>query len=1461
MNVSRRALVVFGLLLLSMTYSDPSFAQSNCGVTEECTAVKIGPWRYLAGQGPWGQVINKWFDSAEDAEAAIYAKYMPSFGWCSLTIASRDVDSFPGYPWMSVGIDYSHSIKVNYDYVGKVGGVCQSTTSHFWFGYEKRRFVGCESGYSLKSPTSQYSAYCSRPLINAEPPKVYGCSAPPSAKKLCGNPGELGSGNKVQFERDYSGNGSFPLVFTRTYNSLVTTVSASVPTSKPLGAGWTATYFQNVWLSEWGTRSTAFVTRPDGRVIIFNSNGTQFLAQADETERLTRLFDGGGTPTGWSLVTGNDTTEFYNANGQLTSITSRNGETQTLSYDSGGLLSTVSDSHGHTLAFAFTNDSYRRLSTLTIPGGANYQFSNDASENLETVTAPDSTVRLYHYSASLLLGMTDESTNRFSTFTYSSGKLASTEHAGGVEKYVIAQGPMSFERTVTEPLGASRKYSFTGKLGANRNTGEEQPAAGGGTVASSKTLDANGNYSRIRDVNGNSTCYVYDLARNLEVVRVEGFAPSVASCPASLATYTPTAGTRERKITTAWHATYRLPTSINESNRVTSFTHDTSGNILTRTLTDTTVTPNLSRTWTYTYNSYGQVLTEDGPRTDVSDLTTYSYYTCTTGFECGQLFTIQNALGHLTTYNAYNAHGQPTQITDANGLITGLAYDARQRLTDRCTGATLPGCAGGELTHLEYFPTGLLKKVTNPDGSFIEYTYDAAHRLTEIRDGALNKVTYTLDNAGNRTAENTFDPSNALRRTHTRVFNTLNQLWKDVNAAGTAAVTTTFGYDNNGNQTTVNAPLSRNSTSLYDELNRLKQITDPASGITLFGYDANDNLTSVTDPRTLVTGYTYSGFGDLKTQTSPDTGLTTNTYDSGGNLDTSTDSRGAITDYGYDAANRVTSASFTLGGVTDQTLTYTYDTGTNQKGHLTAASDANHSLAWSYDPHGRITGFGQSTSGVTLSVGYGYNASGQRASTVLPSGAAITYGYNTNGQVTSLTLNGSTTILSAITYDPFGPITSWIWGNGTAANRGFDTDGKITQVDNANGASLKTYAYDDAFRITGISDAANSALSWTYGYDSLDRLNAASQSGISQGWTYDANGNRLTQTGTTPSTYTHSGTSNRVSTVAGSLSRTYAYDNAGNTLAYAGATFSYNNRGRMATASNGGVTATYTYNALGQRIKRTAAGITTLYAYDEAGHLAGEYTSTGTLIQETVWLGDTPVATLRPNGSGGVILYYVHADHLNTPRLITDTSNNLRWSWESDPFGTTTPNENPSSLGVFTHNLRFPGQQYDAVVGLHYNYFRDYDPAVGRYVESDPIGFWGGLNTYAYVSGNPLIFVDRKGQAGALAAPLAAPGLAAPAAGLAIAGGAGYGAGWVFNRSLNRILEHYTGTTLGGLIADCADNLDERRCKAVERGCKNGCSDVYADDRDKLPGTGSDYPSRWRLCVRNCMQAQGCYNF
>jgi RHS repeat-associated protein len=224
-------------------------------------------------------------------------------------------------------------------------------------------------------------------------------------------------------------------------------------------------------------------------------------------------------------------------------------------------------------------------------------------------------------------------------------------------------------------------------------------------------------------------------------------------------------------------------------------------------------------------------------------------------------------------------------------------------------------------------------------------------------------------------------------------------------------------------------------------------------------------------------------------------------------------------------------------------------------------------------------------------------------------------------------------------------------------------------------------------------------------------------------------------------------TSNRLASVSGSVARTYTYSAVGSVLTYSNITVTYNNHGRMKTFKKGGTTATFTYNALDQLVKRVGGTPGTVhYVYDEAGHLLGEYNSTGALIQETIWLGDTPVATLRPGTPVGV--FYVHTDHLNTPRKVTRPSDNkARWTWESDPFGTALPNENPQSLGTFVYNLRFPGQLYDAHTGLNYNYFRDYDAVTGRYIQSDPIGLTGGINTFAYAGENPLSSVDPFGLA------------------------------------------------------------------------------------------------------------------
>lgn len=116
------------------------------------------------------------------------------------------------------------------------------------------------------------------------------------------------------------------------------------------------------------------------------------------------------------------------------------------------------------------------------------------------------------------------------------------------------------------------------------------------------------------------------------------------------------------------------------------------------------------------------------------------------------------------------------------------------------------------------------------------------------------------------------------------------------------------------------------------------------------------------------------------------------------------------------------------------------------------------------------------------------------------------------------------------------------------------------------------------------------------------------------------------------------------------------------------------------------------------------------------------------------------------SGAAAASIYFIHADHLNTPRVITNSASQAVWRWDNlDPFGANAANENPSGLGSFTCNLRLPGQYFDRETNLHYNYFRDYDPGIGRYIQADPIGLRGGLNLYAYVDNDPVRKSDPRG--------------------------------------------------------------------------------------------------------------------
>jgi RHS repeat-associated protein len=151
------------------------------------------------------------------------------------------------------------------------------------------------------------------------------------------------------------------------------------------------------------------------------------------------------------------------------------------------------------------------------------------------------------------------------------------------------------------------------------------------------------------------------------------------------------------------------------------------------------------------------------------------------------------------------------------------------------------------------------------------------------------------------------------------------------------------------------------------------------------------------------------------------------------------------------------------------------------------------------------------------------------------------------------------------------------------------------------------------------------------------------------------------------------------------------------------------------------------------------------YAYTWSNVAAGTYSLTARATDNR-GAATTTQASLITKSPGVPKVYFVYVDQINTPREITNSAGELVWRADlTEPFGANLPNETPTGGGNFIYNLCFPGQYFDKETGLHYNYFRDYDPQIGRYVESDPIGLRGGINTYAYVGQNPLTFSDPDG--------------------------------------------------------------------------------------------------------------------
>jgi RHS repeat-associated protein len=1109
--------------------------------------------------------------------------------------------------------------------------------------------------------------------------------------------------------------------------------------------------------------------------------------------------------TGYTITDEGGNAEHYDYLGFLSTITYKDGYQLSFVYNNdnagNGYLNggdgtplSITDNHGRSITFTYGSDTM--LATVTGSDGTVIRYNHDAGGRLVSVIYPTGT-RTYNYNSTAtlpneplltgsnaLLNLVDENNNTLTTWTYdSTGRATSSVNAGSTGSATLLYNPDGTV-TVTDALGTKRTYGFQNAVSYPQTlsvSGLFCSTCGPGKLS---TYDGNGFLASSTDWNNNLTKYTFSPNGLLDQL-VEGAGSPV-----------------QRTTSIQWDTTLINPLTWTiqdvDNNLVAQSTwaYNSAGEPLAQCQADPKVTgatgytcsntgtaPAGVRRWTYTYCTtvsaqcplLDLLLTATDPDNNV---TYYSYYqttpsTCPTTcpYRAGDLEGIRRPLNNVTAIIAYDGAGRPLSFTDPNGVETDVTYTPRGWLASAAVRNTGNSTIGEHITHYAYDNVGNLTLITRPDNSTISLKYDPAHRLTDVTDNLGDTIHYTLDAVGNRTQEATKDPSGNLKRNLVRQFNALGQLAKTINADG-ATVNGNYAYDTNGNPNVLTDGLGIVTNNTFDALNRINTIVqDPGSAPHVAAYttltlDALDRTANVNDPHGLNTQYQYDGLNDVIQLTSPDTGVTTATYDAAGNVLTRTDARSVTATYSYDALNRVTSIKYPTSSLN---RSFTYDTTQNSCttstqtfsiGRLTAVSDASGTTQFCYDRFGNMAQKQQVINGTVFTTSYTFDAVGRVTQVTTPSGTNVQYTRDAVGRVAGVSyeLSGQTSftpLVKGVTYYPFGPVASITYNDGRVLNRTYDQDyvisgvtdsgagglnltfgrdilGHLNQVNNSTTTGNK-FVYDDLYRLTGVNDLSSNPI-WTYTYDATgNRLSKQHLAQPAVGYAYPATAplsHQLQAVGNTPRGYDAIGDTASIGTGSGALD------------------FVFDNTGRMSQLNNGsGATQMqYATNAFGQRVEKYLTGNTALTQFtvdDEAGHPLGDYNSTGGRIRETIWMDGMPVGVL--NGTAGS-LTYLEPDQIGTPRVGVDgTSNVATWNWSqvNDPFGETQPtNLNGSSLAL---NLRMPGQSYDAESGLNYNYFRDYDPTTGRYIESDPLGLRGGISTYSYGRGSPLRFSDPYG--------------------------------------------------------------------------------------------------------------------
>ncbi|HET7314192.1 DUF6765 family protein [Salinisphaera sp.] len=1152
-----------------------------------------------------------------------------------------------------------------------------------------------------------------------------------------GNPINVITGNKFERQIDLAGlPGAHGLAFVRYYNSRTAYTGA-------LGHNWRSNYSLNLVHTAHGIA----LWQADGRRIDFHFDHHN---ERTATDVYTAAQYGDGTlwvsdqHTRWRWRDGTDL--LIDRTGVLSAIRHPDGAITRLSHDAAGRLTQVTDAQGRTLTFTYNADG--RLARLADPAGAITAYRYDDRGNLAQVIGPEGRVRRYHYGDPFdAHNLTGLSRGRMPV-GYRPQPLAPPEppdNPYGLEPYTVAAddiGDAAHAHTAAYRPGA------TGAAGATPDTAVAPPQPTDLTRIATWAYDrhdravlsmhANGAdqttlafkpHRTVVDRAGQGISIYHTATRHGVPIVTAIDGPGCAACGGADARYRYnealqlTAQTDAAGLTT--HTAYdnkgrtiaiRQTAPGGAERLIAQYLYADDSRHPAAIITPS-VAPDRQHAWFLAYDDRHRLvgLAETGWTPNGDGGWRGIRRTLLDRRPEPAQPTAANPAG-LAPYDpptAYqladgpgitrDADGRITQRIAADGAVTRLTYDAAGRLTRLVRHAE----SDTPLTvTLAYDAAGHLTAVTGPQGT-ARAAYDAAGRLTRLTgpDGATTRFHYNA--AGRRVGQQHTDAAGRTITTHRR-YDAQGRL---IAIRRGDAPIQHVAYDAHGRLAARTNAAGVTTTDAYGAFGRIQQRTRAAgtgaAATTRYRYDARGHLIGITDARGHTATTRYNDFGEALYRATPD---------------------GGVVVYRYDAQGRRIAALDEAGRLA-------------VRADLAAKLDADPIHAVADDP--------AKPSHASPAIQRTTDAAGRTTQATLPDGTTLNYAYDDQGRLTAITRDHwlfDTAVLQ-LHYNPNGALAARTGADGRTTEQTLDAAGRLTGQTTPD-LGPRRYRYDALDRLR--AQTVNGATT-TYDYDPLGRLTRAAGPNGATTWAYDATGNRIQTTRNGQTTrYAIAKTSNRLQTTRsdGHAIQT-TYDATGRPLTRGDMTFHYNAAGRLATVyKHQHKLAAYTYDNHGRRIEKTVyrngQAHATRFVYAGAQLVGRGKGANGPITRAYVYQGHRPIAVID-HGT----LYAVHTNRRGAPIAVAQTDGTLVWRASYTAFGKAQVNEDPDGDGqAFIFHLRLPGQYADAETGTHYNLYRTYDPATGRYQTPDPLGIADGLNAYAYVHSNPLNEIDPLGLYG-----------------------------------------------------------------------------------------------------------------